>query len=341
MKKYLLTRSETIDYHYIGINPKEPWLDYAQQTSFERGSFYIEKNNKEIKLFLSGIHSGNRRDRVNTPIRYSIAMDGVVDENEKTIIINLISKWLDNYKNKTKGKITESLDQVFKEADIENLFKDSIPEKILQSDFDSIKREKNKEIISQYFDLKDDYYELKKITQKYDIIELYSNIRAVGLTATDTANKILQEKIDNVLEKFKSDEKIEYKKPEHKQWIWNINSSGCIDELKNHISYLINEDNQSGKIVLLNLIDDKKYLEDIKKKEINNENLILIISSDNNMNEPEPIEKPKVEKKFDDNEKKKAEQLILSPAMIALIVAIPALFAIIIFVKTIMSILKS
>lgn len=76
MKAYLRTRGRTRDYTFLGDAPKEPWWTrYGNQTAFEEPTLLAESDGATWRVWLSGIPS-SRTDRVGTPIRYSLVLEG-------------------------------------------------------------------------------------------------------------------------------------------------------------------------------------------------------------------------------------------------------------------------
>ena len=77
MKAYIQTRGSTRDYTFLGDEPKKWWRQpiYERGTSFEKPTLIVEKRASTWRCYVSGIPS-NRRDRVNTPIRYTLVLEG-------------------------------------------------------------------------------------------------------------------------------------------------------------------------------------------------------------------------------------------------------------------------
>lgn len=116
---YLKTRGKTIDYRFLYEAPfPEWWCDYAEYTLFEDETIILERLiGEECKLYLSGIPS-NRRDRVNTIIRYTlVAKLSKGEVSEKAF--QLVHKFLDDCRNKS-NTLGERLDSDFLEQYIED-----------------------------------------------------------------------------------------------------------------------------------------------------------------------------------------------------------------------------
>lgn len=95
MEIWLQTRGITRDYAFLGTIPPERWwasTPYKDATSFELPSLIFEWYEPDKwHCFISGIPSA-RRDRVNTPIRYSLALDGSSDtENDIPTLRKLLT----------------------------------------------------------------------------------------------------------------------------------------------------------------------------------------------------------------------------------------------------------
>ena len=95
MKIWLQTRGITRDYAFRGTIPPERWwasTPYQDAPSFALPSLIFEwYEHDKWHCFISGIPS-TRRDRVNTPIRYSLALDGSSDtENDIKMLRKLLT----------------------------------------------------------------------------------------------------------------------------------------------------------------------------------------------------------------------------------------------------------
>ena len=122
MKIYIQTRGKTRDYTFLGGEPKEKWWRkpvYEQGTSFEKPTLIIENNASELRCYISGILS-SRRDRVNTPIRYTMVIDGsAAIEGEVKNILLLISSALQAFSSPSSSSLQKVLDNLF-DFDIDN-----------------------------------------------------------------------------------------------------------------------------------------------------------------------------------------------------------------------------
>lgn len=91
---HLMTRGSSRDYRFIGKSQVDRWFnEYSKWARFEAPTIIVESR----RFYLSGITSAVRRDRVGTPIRYSIAgdmhnTDGRIESNAIRIVVNLLAK---------------------------------------------------------------------------------------------------------------------------------------------------------------------------------------------------------------------------------------------------------
>lgn len=122
MKIYIQTRGKISDYTFIGGEPQKKWWRepiYEQGTSFEKPTLIIENNANECRCYISGILS-NRRDRVNTPIRYTIVIDEIkATAEEVDNILLLISSALQAFSSPSSSLLQEALDNLFN-FDVDN-----------------------------------------------------------------------------------------------------------------------------------------------------------------------------------------------------------------------------
>lgn len=86
MKVWLRTRGNTRDYAFLGEAPPDRWwAPYKDATSFEQPSLILERvSPDQWRCFISAIPS-TRRDRVNTRIRYSLALSGSATDDQETL----------------------------------------------------------------------------------------------------------------------------------------------------------------------------------------------------------------------------------------------------------------
>jgi len=119
VKFYLQTRGKTVDYRFLYEAPSSKWWrDYADYTLFEDETIILERlAGGECRLYLSGIPS-NRRDRVNTIIRYTLVAKLGKDEVSETAF-QLVKQFLGDCRNK-RDTLGASLDSCFQERDIED-----------------------------------------------------------------------------------------------------------------------------------------------------------------------------------------------------------------------------
>lgn len=91
---HLMTRGSSRDYRFIGKGHVDRWWsEYEKWTRVEAPTIIVESH----RFYLSGIISTVRRDRVGTPIRYSIAgdlrnTDGLIEPKAIRIVVNLLAK---------------------------------------------------------------------------------------------------------------------------------------------------------------------------------------------------------------------------------------------------------
>lgn len=101
MKVWLQTRGITHDYAFLGTAPPDYWWTipfYKDATSFEQPTLILERPQRgQWRCFISAIPS-TRRDRVNTRIRYSLALCGE-GESDKRVLLSLLAYVLDIFKN--------------------------------------------------------------------------------------------------------------------------------------------------------------------------------------------------------------------------------------------------
>ncbi|WP_156473910.1 hypothetical protein [Acetobacter malorum] len=101
MEVWLQTRGVTHDYAFLGVAPPDYWWTaplYKDATSFEQPTLILERlPGGQWCCFISAIPS-SRRDRVNTRIRYSMALSGNV-ESDQRVLLNLLAYVLDIFKN--------------------------------------------------------------------------------------------------------------------------------------------------------------------------------------------------------------------------------------------------
>ena len=115
---YLQTRGKAIDYRFLYESPSSDWWRfYAEYTLFEDKTIILERlSSGEGRLYLSGISSPERRDRVETVIRYTLVAK--FKKGEGSEIFPLVIQFLnDCYKN--SHVLGRNLDNHFPEQDIE------------------------------------------------------------------------------------------------------------------------------------------------------------------------------------------------------------------------------
>ncbi|MBF0860412.1 hypothetical protein HKD24_14605 [Gluconobacter sp. LMG 31484] len=115
MEIRLQTRGVTHDYAFLGTTPEDSWWTiplYKDATSFEQPTLILERlQGNQWRCFISGIPS-SRRDRVETRIRYSMALKGNVESDQGTLF-KLLAYVLDIFKNNPvseNNRLTKLLD---------------------------------------------------------------------------------------------------------------------------------------------------------------------------------------------------------------------------------------
>ncbi|OAG75612.1 hypothetical protein Amal_03226 [Acetobacter malorum] len=117
MKVWLQTRGVAHDYAFLGAAPPDYWWTsplYKDATSFEQPTLILERlRGNQWRCFISAIPSA-RRDRVNTRIRYSLALCGEGESDQETLL-SLLGYLLDIFKNdpaSEENPITRKLDSL-------------------------------------------------------------------------------------------------------------------------------------------------------------------------------------------------------------------------------------
>jgi len=123
---HLMTRGYSRDYRFIGKEQVDRWwMKYSEWTRFEAPTIIVENR----RFFVSGIISAQRRDRVGTPIRYTLAGEvpnSVIGSDSQAIqtVINFIARATDALKEKGDfSKLAESFDKIDNDL-IENALAD-------------------------------------------------------------------------------------------------------------------------------------------------------------------------------------------------------------------------
>lgn len=122
IQQYLFTRGRKWDYCYINASPeKRPWEHWAQELDFEQGTIFVFLEDNYLSAFLTGIPS-QRRDEKGTPIRYSLAFEGEI-ENQQLMFafLEIVRQWFEiKYPTSHITKpLKETLDTLFSEEMIE------------------------------------------------------------------------------------------------------------------------------------------------------------------------------------------------------------------------------
>jgi len=138
---YLQTRGKTIDYRFLYETPSsEWWRYYADYTLFEDETIILERlAGGECRLYLSGIPS-NRRDRVNTIIRYTLVAE--FDKDEGREILSLVEIFIADCRKDSSNVLGDKLDSCFSKEYIEDALR------YTERDGQKRQNEINKKIIS-------------------------------------------------------------------------------------------------------------------------------------------------------------------------------------------------
>jgi hypothetical protein len=118
VKIFLRTRGRNNDYQFLGEEPEQSWWrSYANFTSFEEPSALLRADGHQWSLYLSAIPSA-RRDRVSTPIRWTLAAEGMCGpQTQSELTLDLLTTWLNNCES-----VGDLLDKLLPESTIENWF---------------------------------------------------------------------------------------------------------------------------------------------------------------------------------------------------------------------------
>lgn len=118
---YIQTRGKTVDYGFLCQEPdKAWWRSYGKYTSFEEPTLIIENGQEEEggKFYLSGIPS-ERRDRVNTIIRYTVVAE--FSKSEKKLI-SLVQQFLnETAEPRSISTLSSSFDKYFPREYVEEV----------------------------------------------------------------------------------------------------------------------------------------------------------------------------------------------------------------------------
>jgi len=120
MDIYIMTRGTQIDYMFLGAEPKRAWwTKFREWTSFEYPTIIFQAS----ELYLSGIPS-KRKDRVKTPIRYTLVFEKVGSEDIEKLR-KLIKSWLNDIiigdGDPVSSELGEYLDKKFTEEYTDNI----------------------------------------------------------------------------------------------------------------------------------------------------------------------------------------------------------------------------
>lgn len=138
MKIYIQTRGTHRDYTFLGDAPDSNWwTHYGQFTAFEDPTLLVESDGSEWNVYLSAIPSV-RKDRVRTPIRYTLVLKGEAKEEDVFIALEIIQQWLVD-KNELQAKI----DRIFEQDFVDDALSAKDKNKLIDIKLDELKREYN------------------------------------------------------------------------------------------------------------------------------------------------------------------------------------------------------
>lgn len=138
MKIYIQTRGTHRDYTFLGDSPDSNWwTHYGQFTAFEDPTLLVESDGSEWNVYLSAIPSV-RKDRVRTPIRYTLVLKGEAKEEDVFIALEIIQQWLVD-KNELQAKI----DRIFEQDFVDEALSAKDKNKLIDIKLDELKREYN------------------------------------------------------------------------------------------------------------------------------------------------------------------------------------------------------
>lgn len=124
MDMYIMTRGTHIDYMFLGSEPQKAWwTNFREWTAFEYPTIIFVPDKRGSKLYLSGIPS-QRKDRVKTPIRYTLIFEKLFKEDIERIL-NLVKSWLNDIISSDgdpiSSEVGEFLDKKFTKEYIDNI----------------------------------------------------------------------------------------------------------------------------------------------------------------------------------------------------------------------------
>jgi hypothetical protein len=142
---YVETRTRYHDYRFLGSTPSEYWwTEYRDKTSFEDTTILVHYENNKLKFYLSAIPS-NRKDKVNTIIRYTIVIEGDYNNELGILVSEICRDVLEQSKN--SNKIKGILDDLFDEDCIEKMIAKNNNIELLDRKFDELKKNLNKSFV--------------------------------------------------------------------------------------------------------------------------------------------------------------------------------------------------
>lgn len=131
---FIQTRGTSIDYKFLIKSPSPTWWrDYRDLTSFEDPTLIIENIDGSPRIYLSAIPS-ERKDRVNTRIRYTLVVE--IEKDDHTLddfVLKLVSTWVNEVGQSSKykpinSKIGNMLDKHFSEEFVDGFLGLKYPE---------------------------------------------------------------------------------------------------------------------------------------------------------------------------------------------------------------------
>jgi hypothetical protein len=110
------------------------WLEFRSFTSFEKPTVLVKSDGKHWNAYISGISSA-RFDRVNTPIRYSLVLEGAAREEDVYKAIKLVAACVADAASPAKpSELQVELDTVFTEEIVEGLLGDRSTTAVKETD---------------------------------------------------------------------------------------------------------------------------------------------------------------------------------------------------------------
>jgi hypothetical protein len=122
MNTWVLTRSGSLDYAFLGSAPANRWWErYTRSIDSTKRGAAVESADGTWQVYLTGIPS-RRRDKVGTPIRYTLVLSGKTTDGLATEqALRVISNWLSNATASNLNSLSAALDGQFDDETIASL----------------------------------------------------------------------------------------------------------------------------------------------------------------------------------------------------------------------------